>query len=266
MILLFRQYLRLGRGALLGCAAGMAAYTWFVVSLYPSLGGAKGGSLQQYLQQLPPALKAIVGSRLSLATLDSYLAAEIYSLLPLVLAVYAAVAAAGVLCREVDQGTAEFLFAQPVSRTQVLLGRFAAIAVQLLAVHAAVLLAAWGGAAAAGQSLSLAGSLRALALSSLVALALAALMLLLSLAFSDSSQATFAGLGLALGLYVVTVALRAAGRYHRLLPWLIFGRFDATVAVSTADGFARAAAALLAYALLFVTAAAVLVERRDLRL
>jgi len=260
---LFRQHFRAELGALLGWAAGLGLYAYFIATFYANVAKERT-ALEEYMKNLPPSLKVIFGNEVSLATLAGWLQVEIYSYLPLLLAIYAAIAVAGIISREIDRGTAEFLFGLPVGRIRLVLARFAAFALNVALLHFTVYAAAWAGAARIGEAFPFDASLRVVAMSYLAVLAVSALLLLTSVFIPDYSRALFTGLGISVGLYVFSMALRAAGK-EALLPWLIFGRYDAAALVRTGANVVDAAV-LAGYTVVLVAAAVWAFSRRDLRL
>lgn len=261
----FRQHLRTGRGALLGWAAGLGLLTYFVVALFPTI-KSQSAAMDAYMASMPPAVKAMFGGQVSIGTLVGFLNVELFSWLPLLMTIYAAIAVAGIISREIDSGTAEFLFSLPVGRGRLVLERFAAFAVHLALLHALVVAAAWAGAAGIDETFPLAASLRVSAASFLVALAVAALLLLISVFVPDYSRALFTGLGTGAGLYFASIALRAADAGSAVLPWLIFGRYDSSALLEDGAAMAGDMAVLAANAAVLAAAAALAFSRRDLRL
>jgi ABC-type transport system involved in multi-copper enzyme maturation permease subunit len=265
-MILFRQYFRAERDSLIGWSLGLFGVTWLTAAIFPGEDNAGMAALQQFIDQLPASAKALLGHILPSNTLAGWLEINVFSFLPLLMAVYAAIAVAGIVSREIDRGTAEFLFSLPVDRPQVVLARFAVFASNVVLLHGAVLAGGWFGAAGLHLAFPLIQTLRVLWLSVLVTLALSGGLLLWSIFVPDYGRALFGGMGAAVALYVVAIALRASGKAAALLPWLIFGRFDAGAAMQGDLPLVEDSAILLGTALLLAVAAATAFAERDLKL
>src|SRR5262249_8736448 len=77
----------------------------------------------------------------NLAHPPSYLALRYFSLLPLILGVYAVLTGSGLLVADEENGTLDLVLAHPVSRTALFFGRWLALTVAL----AVILAVAWLG-------------------------------------------------------------------------------------------------------------------------
>jgi hypothetical protein len=83
---------------------------------------------------------------------------------------------------------------------------------------------------------------------------------------SDYGRAVFIGLGVCVGPYFVSIALRASEKAPGLLPWLVFGRFDAGDVMARGASLAADTTVLLAYAVVGIAVACGIFRTRDLRL
>jgi ABC-2 type transport system permease protein len=72
-------------------------------------------------------LQAFLGSDLSIATPAGFLSAEFFSWMPVLMLVYAIIQGTGAIAGEEGSGTMDLLLAQPIRRTDVVLGRTAAV-------------------------------------------------------------------------------------------------------------------------------------------
>jgi ABC-2 type transport system permease protein len=70
---------------------------------------------------LPPALKAFLGSDLNYASAPGFISAEFFSWIPVLLIVYAVVQGTGAIAGEEGSGTIDLLMAQPVTRSTMVL-------------------------------------------------------------------------------------------------------------------------------------------------
>lgn len=111
---------------------GLIALALYTAGLYPSIATPE---FEQYMKQLPESVMALLGGSFSLATAEGYLNAYFFDMMaPLLFALYAIVAGSGALAGEEDRGTLDVLLANPISRVQVVVEKFAALAVGMALV------------------------------------------------------------------------------------------------------------------------------------
>jgi len=113
-------------------AVGIMVMVLLVVSIYPSVRGQP--SLDQVVEDLPASVKALVGyqAEVPLSSPPGYLHGRLFaSLAPVVMLVFAIGAGAQAIGGAEEAGTLEQLLANPVTRTRVLLERYAAVVVML---------------------------------------------------------------------------------------------------------------------------------------
>jgi ABC-2 type transport system permease protein len=106
---------------IIGFGVSLAAIAMMDVFIWPSY----RDTLQQI--DLPDALQAFLGSDLSIATPAGFLSAEFFSWMPILMLVYAIIQGTGAIAGEEGSGTMDLLLAQPIRRTDVVLGRTAAV-------------------------------------------------------------------------------------------------------------------------------------------
>jgi ABC-2 type transport system permease protein len=123
------------RRALVAWAASVGLTGAFFMLVWPSIDDSIGQALDSY----PASVKEAFG----ITTLDSaeqYLSAELFSLiLPFALAIFALRAVAAAIAGAQERGHLDVLLSAPISRRQLVVATFAAIAVEV----AAILVAAW---------------------------------------------------------------------------------------------------------------------------
>jgi ABC-2 type transport system permease protein len=141
--------------------------------------------------------------------------------------IYTALFAAGMITREMDQRTMEFLLAMPVERWQVVLSRWLNLAAALLVLH----LSQWGSLVAAvsaiGETPEAGAYLVAELNGALLHLALGSIMLVLTLLVDDYGRALALSLGSGLGIFLVyTSTADATGWLKEARAWLPYGFFD----------------------------------------
>ena len=106
-----RRTLRELRWQIVGYGLGLAFWAFLVVIIFPTVS-------EEFADfELPEFYQAMFGEQIQDFTQPrSFVAVEYFSWVPVVLAVYAVVASTAALAGEESRGTADFLFAQPVSR------------------------------------------------------------------------------------------------------------------------------------------------------
>jgi len=111
-------------------SAGIGLLVLLTMSIYPSI--RDNPDLNNAVQDYPEAIKAFFGGSLDFRSGAGYLSTELFSfMVPLLFLVYAITAGARAIAGEEESKTLELLVAQPVSRTRLVLEKFAAQAVQI---------------------------------------------------------------------------------------------------------------------------------------
>ena len=182
---------------------GMATY---VVLAFDSLGNRE--DLAKLYEDYPPALRALFGE-VDLSTMDGWIQVELVSYLPLLLAIYGGIYAAGTVSREMEQRTVDFILGLPISRATFIATRLIVGLLNLFLICTAVFLVLVIGVALAGHTPS--AGRYALALLNAFLLAGALLTAYVAIATIVDEQARLTGitLGLTFVLYILTAAFRA---------------------------------------------------------
>ncbi len=131
--------------AIWGVALG--AFGVMMVAIFPGI--ASGPGLQQMSEALPQGMMQAAGVEdiASLGTIEGFLEAEIFGLvLPLALPFFAILAAAGAIAGAEEARTIDVLMGNPLSRWQLVVAYFIAIAVSLAGILAIFGLFLWGSA------------------------------------------------------------------------------------------------------------------------
>ena len=117
------RYLRDRRRWLSWWAVGVVGFVFMTVSFYPAIKGQT--TFDDLFKDLPEGAKALVGATgLSLSSPAGYLHSQLFtSLLPMGLLIFAIGTGARAIGGSEDDGTLEFLLANPVSRTHVAVER-----------------------------------------------------------------------------------------------------------------------------------------------
>jgi ABC-2 type transport system permease protein len=88
--------------------------------------------------ELPPAFEAFLGSAGSLDSPEGFLTAEVFSWIPIVIAVFAVIWGTGTLAGDEADGALDMLLAQPISREALLVGKALGLAIALSIVTLAL--------------------------------------------------------------------------------------------------------------------------------
>lgn len=226
---LFRQQVKTEWVSVLTWSLIFAVLIFYMVILWQQMNvSGTVAQLQQMLNQMSPALRSVYGAGLALGTLPGWI--EGYLLggwINLVFLVFTGLFVAGIVTREMDRRTMEFLLSLPVSRTQFIVSRWLGMALALGILH----LAHYGGIAAAvavvGQQVPMGRVLLAEFNSLLLFLALGSVLLVVSLFVDDYGRGVGAVLGLGIGLYFFYLgAENSTGFTKTLRTALPFARFD----------------------------------------
>lgn len=134
-----RHTLTDSRRALLWWALGLALYAAVILAFYPTVRADPG--INEMLQTLPESLRTLFGG--DLTSPAGYLTSQLFSLLPLILSVYAALTGAGLIAGAEARGLLEFPLAQPLSRASLLLSRALALLLGLLVIGLSLLVSLW---------------------------------------------------------------------------------------------------------------------------
>jgi len=125
-------------------ATALAAMVALYAVIWPSVRG--NTRWRELFDTLPQTYRALftAGGSIDLSTPAGYLGVELMGFLgPALIAVYAITAGAAAIAGEEDRGSLEVTLSAPVSRTQVLTQRFAAVVIGIVAVMAATAAALW---------------------------------------------------------------------------------------------------------------------------
>lgn len=215
--------------AVLGVMGFLTTYMWEMMRTSGSM-----ADLEKTLANAQGVVKSLVGtSGVSLFTLDGWI--QGYSLggwNSLLYVIFTALFVAGMITREMDRRTIEFVLSLPVSRSQLLLSRYAVLAGSLALLHLSQWIGVVSGVASIGQDGSPGRYGVALLNSLLLQLFLGSLMLVASLFFDDYGPGTGAVLGIGLGLNLLHMGTGdATGALKSLRDALPFSWYDVTAII-----------------------------------
>jgi ABC-2 type transport system permease protein len=125
----FKHTLRRLRGQILGWGIGLALYGLFLGGIYDSINDIF--AIEELLASYPPEIFAFFGDMMTLNTPVGYFGAYYSSYIPIIVGIFAASAAAGVLAGDEERGTLDLTLAYPVNRTSLFWGRWMGFSVAL---------------------------------------------------------------------------------------------------------------------------------------
>jgi ABC-2 type transport system permease protein len=136
------RYTFLGlRGQILGWGLGLALYGLMIVPMYDVM-GAKPGQFQQMIASYPPEFLAFFGADVnSLITPASFLGMYAFSMLPIIIGIFAVLAGSGLIIGDEEHGRLDLIVAHPVGRSAFFFGRY----LGLLGASVSIMLLAWLG-------------------------------------------------------------------------------------------------------------------------
>jgi ABC-2 type transport system permease protein len=207
---IFFKTLRDERRSFLWWTLGLTAFILISVLTYPSVRDAP--DLTEFVEQLPESMKALLGGDLDLASPEGYLNARLFNfLLPLVFLIVAVTMASSAVAGEEERGTLDLLLAYPVSRSSLVLQKFAGIAVVILCLGGALWLVIWAGAILVDMEVSAARLVAVTVSLMLLTLFFAALALAIGCVSGRRSLSLGVCAAAALGAYLLNSLAQLAG-------------------------------------------------------
>ncbi len=141
MLTMLRYTLSSLRGQILGWGLGVAALGLLLVPFYDVFMGQQADFMQMVESYPPEFLAFFGGDAASLATPEGYLGMYGFSMLPLIVGIFAVIAGSGLLASDEESGRLDLIVAHPVSRAGLFWGRTLAF----VAASIAILILGWLG-------------------------------------------------------------------------------------------------------------------------
>lgn len=223
---LCKQHLRLYRLTTSIWLVILAMMAYFVAEMGSGL--VAGNSLQAILAQFPEAIKRLFGDPNAYKyPVDIYIQGKWLQFVPLLAGIFGVLSAMGIMAREIDRRTADFVLTLPLNRSLVLLARFAALAFNIGLLYVGSVLFVWLGL----YQTNLKGAIGGYFLFSLghyfLTLVFAAATLALSLYLEDYAVANRYALIGVVGFYSLYMIVKGVGA-TAWVTWLtIVGTVDA---------------------------------------
>ena len=244
--------------------AGTGAWTCFVVALYPAFGEAFADMVSKV-----PLMKVFMGQfaygLMDRSLLNAFLGLEFFSWFGVFVGIYPLIFTSSAIAGEVEGRTMEMLLAQPISRSSVLLGKFAAISINLGVLCAATFFILGAAIAICVQDVvSVREYIYVLFNTYLLLITIAGIGFLCSVLIHSQRAALSVSLGFVLFSFILYEGLSIVGVAQWLTRLSPFYYADATKILATGkpDWGDNAILALVAVA--FVSAALALFRRKDI--
>ena len=148
---LFRHELKQGWKSLLIWSLALGLFIVIAVIMFPEM-KSQMSDFGQIFSSMGAFTAAFGLDSLNFGTLTGYYGVECSNILGIGGALFAALLGIGMLAKEEKNGTAEFLLTHPMSRTEILTAKLAAMLAQVVLLNAAVFLMSVGSVAAIGEA------------------------------------------------------------------------------------------------------------------
>ncbi len=227
---LCRQHLRLYRLTTAIWFGIIAMMAYMVAVMAPSV--VEGNSLQAILASFGAAFQRLFGDINAYRhPVDIFIQGKWLQFMPLLASIFGAISAMGIMAKEIDRRTADFVLSLPVRRSSVLMARFAALAVNVALLYLGSLILLWLGLRQANMT----GAYDGYAFFSLghyfLTLFFAALTLYLSLRLEEYGPANRYALFTVAGFYSLYLLLKGVGAPNWSVWLSLYGLVDAEQAV-----------------------------------
>jgi beta-exotoxin I transport system permease protein len=135
---IFLKTLRDLQGQTLAWCLGLAGIAAANVLLFPTVQSFPG--LISFLDNMPPAFKAMVGDVRAMAQLEGFLRVKVFDAMPLLISIFVISQGSALIAGEIEQKSFDMLLARPVPRWRVVVSKFMALATASLAMVLALAL------------------------------------------------------------------------------------------------------------------------------
>jgi ABC-2 type transport system permease protein len=244
-------------------AAVLFLYIFWIASFFPVV----KPMMDSYDQMLDnPSIKALVGDIANLKSFGGYMSSEVFSLTGIILGAYIAFLTASFAAGEIEQKSSELMLSLPVSRTKVLLSRFATLIPIVMVIVVAMLLAVLLGALFIGESVDAGRFTAGMLFTAVFLLAVGGGSLLLSSLMSNGRNAAFASIGVLLAMFLVDNigAMVTSIDWARKLSLFHYAKVSSFIANPAIAINWVNLAILLVVAVVFLALAVIIYRRRDI--
>lgn len=220
--------------------------------------------LTQAMESLPPALIEAFGIQ-TIATIEGFLAAEVYSFLwVLGLGLYFAYAAGGLIAADVEHDRMDLLLSFPVSRSQILVEKFSALLVPMIVINIVGAFVVYVGAVAIGEQIAVEHLVLVHALSIPYLSTCAAIGTMFSVTFDRADIAKRAAIGLVFALFLVKSVTASTDGYEWIQYISPMHYYEPTPILIDGTYHIMDAGVLLIVSIALLVASQELFQRRDI--
>jgi ABC-2 type transport system permease protein len=207
------------RRPLLVWMAALAAMGLVLTLFWPSIRDTAG--LDELVASLPEALRALIGTE-DLLSPEGFLASRLNSIFPLLITVYAAFRVTAETSGEEQRGGFEILLGTPLPRTTLLLARFLAVSICVVALMTATGVALIVGAVIVDMPLSYANVLATTSGLALLGIVFGALSLAVAAGTGNRGLTLGVGAGLAVTAFFLYSFAPLTPRLEGIRPFTLF--------------------------------------------
>ena len=258
----FLKTLRDQRRSLTWWAIGMAALTFITVLFYPSI--SESSELNDLLGDSDSIMRAFAGDVDDLTSPEGFLTSQLFFLMvPLLFLVFAIARGSGDIAGEEERGTLDLLLSNPLTRSEVLAHKFAAMIVVISILGIVLWLSMVIGAIAVDMDISLGRMAEATVSATLLGMVFGGLALAIGSAKGKRGVSIAVAGVLGVATYFInalTPVVDALEPLNKLSPFYYYIEADP---LTNGLNFAHAAV-LIGLTILFFAISMVTFERRDL--
>ncbi len=245
-------------------SAGVAFYVALLISIYPSI-RKSAGAIQEYVKNMPEGIKAAFMGSSDFSTPVGYVNVELLSwLAPIVLIAFAVAVAARSLAGEEESGTLGLVLSHTVGRRRLVLQKYAALVVMVVALGAVFWLSLTVATAIAGTPVGAADLAQAFLSLTLLGLAIGSVTYAVSGATGRRQVGIAAGAGVGVAMYLLNT-LAVMNESIRPFRYLSLFHYSGGASPLGKPLDAPGLLVLLATSAVMLVATLVLFERRDVR-
>jgi ABC-2 type transport system permease protein len=211
---------------------GGAVYTLLVSFFYPMV-REQSKAFTSLVATYPKGLLNALGYT-DITTFPGYMGAESLNLFwPIIVAVFATLAGASLVAKEVEDGTSEIWLSIPAERWRLLLGKMGALALALIGIVAMCLIAVELSAVIVSASVSISGLLAMGVVMVAFLVVIAAYTGLLSSVLSSRGAAAGISLGVTVAFYMASLIGGLSDQWQRFKDFSIFTAYKPQKALET---------------------------------
>jgi ABC-2 type transport system permease protein len=208
---------------------GLVGMSLFLMLLYPTIRDS-ASQLQQYIDRMPDAVRALMGGFTDYTTVPGYLQAELFGfMMPAVFLVFTIGAGSRAIAGEEERRTLDMLMANPIPRHRVVVQKFEALVTGTAVIGAILWIGIALGGAFAGANPPLTGLARQILSLVLLGVAFGSLSLAIGSAGGNRALASGVAGGLAVTTYLVNALAEVVdwlAPYRRLSPFHYYAASD----------------------------------------